>query len=227
MALAPDIEAALAPASLDHPQVRARIARRLARLPRGPQVRVSKLILKRIGQITLEERELRAELKALIEAHCPALLDEHGCGPITAAIIIAHTAGAKRFPTDSCFARHAGIAPTPPTPATPNATVYTAAATDNSTARSTSSRSPAPAPTPPPRPTSPANTPKAKAKPKRSAASNATSPANLAPALRHPTPSTTDPTAAATVQNTHQHHHRHRPRRHAMRKPNPQIAISP
>ena len=59
------------------------------------------------------ERELRAELTALIEAHCPALLAEHGCGPITAAIIIGHTAGAKRFPTDVRFARHAGIAPIP------------------------------------------------------------------------------------------------------------------
>ena len=111
--LAPDLEAKLAPASLDHPQVRERVARRLARLPRGPQVRVAKLILKRIGQITVEERELRAEIKALIEAHCPALLAEHGCGPITAAIIIGHTAGAQRFPTDACFARHAGTAPIP------------------------------------------------------------------------------------------------------------------
>jgi transposase len=111
--LAPDIEAGLAPASLDHPQVRSRVARRLARLPHGPQLRVSKLILKRIGQITVEERELRSELKALIEAHCPALLAEHGCGPITAAIIIGHTAGAKRFPTDARSARHAGIAPDP------------------------------------------------------------------------------------------------------------------
>ena len=101
------------PASLDHPQVRERVARRLARLPRGPQVRVAKLILKRIGQITIEERELRAEIKALIEAHCPALLAEHGCGPVTAAIIIGHTAGAQRFPTDACFARHAGTAPIP------------------------------------------------------------------------------------------------------------------
>ena len=32
---------------------------------------------------------------------------------MTAAIIIGHTAGAKRFPTDACFARHAGIAPIP------------------------------------------------------------------------------------------------------------------
>jgi transposase len=111
--LAPDLEASLAPASLDHPQVRAKIARRLARLPRSPQVRVAKLILKRIGQITVEERELRAEIKQLIEAHCPALLAEHGCGPVTAAIIIGQTAGAKRFPTDARFARHAGTAPIP------------------------------------------------------------------------------------------------------------------
>jgi len=111
--LAPDLEASLAPASFDHPQVRARVARRLARLPRSPQLRVAKLIVKRIGQITVEERELRAELKKLIETHCPALLAEHGCGPITAAIIIGHTAGAKRFATDARFARHAGIAPIP------------------------------------------------------------------------------------------------------------------
>jgi transposase len=111
--LAPDVEAGLAPASLNHPQVRARVARRLARLPRTPQVRVAKLILKRIGQITVEERALRAEIKQLIEAHCPALLDEHGCGPITAAIIIGHTAGAQRFATDARFARHAGTAPIP------------------------------------------------------------------------------------------------------------------
>ena len=41
------------------------------------------------------------------------MLAEHGCGTVTAAIIIGHTAGAKRFPTDACFARHAGTAPIP------------------------------------------------------------------------------------------------------------------
>jgi transposase len=49
----------------------------------------------------------------LIAAHSPQLLDEHGCGIVTAAIIVGHTAGAKRFPTDACFARHAGTAPIP------------------------------------------------------------------------------------------------------------------
>jgi transposase len=58
-------------------------------------------------------RELEAELTELIEHHCPQLLREHGRGTITAAILIGHTAGAKRFPNDAAFARHAGTAPIP------------------------------------------------------------------------------------------------------------------
>src|SRR5581483_9943769 len=67
----------------------------------------------RICDIYREETALLAEIKMLIEAHCPQLLDQRGCGTVTAAIIIGHTAGAQRFPTDACFARHAGTAPIP------------------------------------------------------------------------------------------------------------------
>jgi transposase len=111
--IAPELEAQVRPQGLIGPRVRAKVARGLARLPRSPQVRVARAILKRICEIYREECELLAELKALIEAHCPQLLAEHGCGTVTAAIIIGHTAGAKRFPTDACFARHAGTAPIP------------------------------------------------------------------------------------------------------------------
>jgi len=52
-------------------------------------------------------------MKTLIEAHCPQLLAEHGCGTVTAAIIIGHTAGAQRFTSDAKFARHAGTVPIP------------------------------------------------------------------------------------------------------------------
>jgi len=111
--IAPELEAQVRPQGLVGPRIRAMVGRGLARLPRSPRVRVAKAILKRINEIYREEGELLAEIKVLIEAHCPALLDEHGCGPVTAAIIIGHTAGAKRFPTDACFARHAGTAPIP------------------------------------------------------------------------------------------------------------------
>jgi transposase len=111
--IAPEIEAQIRPAGLEGPRIRARLTRQLGRLPNSPQLRVAKAILKRICEIYREEGELLAELKALIEAHSPRLLAERGCGPVTAAIIIGHTAGAKRFPTDACFARHAGTAPIP------------------------------------------------------------------------------------------------------------------
>ena len=111
--IAPELEAQVRPAGLIGPRIRAKVTRGIARLPRSPQARVAKLIHKRICDIYREETELLAELKTLIEAHCPQLLEEHGCGTVTAAIIIGHTAGAKRFPTDACFARHAGTAPIP------------------------------------------------------------------------------------------------------------------
>jgi len=71
------------------------------------------LATRKAKEYGVDAERWQQEAQALIEAHCPALLDEHGCGPITAAIHIGHTAGAKRFPTDGCFARHAGTAPIP------------------------------------------------------------------------------------------------------------------
>ena len=111
--LAPDLEAQLFPASLKGPRVCARLTRQLARLPRSPRLRVARQLLKRISEIGREERQLETELTGLIDAHAPELAAEPGCGTVTAAIIIGHTAGAKRFPTDGHFARHAGTAPVP------------------------------------------------------------------------------------------------------------------
>jgi transposase len=111
--IAPELEAQIRPQGMIGPRIRAKVTRGLAKLPRTPQARVAKAIHKRICDIYREEGALLTELKALIEAHCPELLAQHGCGTVTAAIIIGHTAGAKRFPTDACFARHAGVAPIP------------------------------------------------------------------------------------------------------------------
>ncbi len=111
--IAPELEAQVRPQGLIGPRIRAKVARGIARLPRTPQARVAKAILKRINEIYREQGELLAEINVLIEAQCPQLLAEHGCGTVTAAIIIGHTAGTKRFPTDACFARHAGTAPIP------------------------------------------------------------------------------------------------------------------
>ena len=111
--LAPELEAQLPPSALDGPRTRAKLARQLARLEPSTRLRLAKTILKRIGELYREERELYQELRTLTSQHAPQLLAEHGCGPITAAIIIGHTAGAERFRNDGCFARHAGTAPIP------------------------------------------------------------------------------------------------------------------
>jgi transposase len=113
VSIAPELEEQIRPAALNGPQVRARLSRQLAKLPRTPQLRVAKAMLKRIAEISREELELRAELTTLITAHAPQLLQQPGCGTITAAIIIGHTAGAQRFRNDACFARHTGTAPIP------------------------------------------------------------------------------------------------------------------
>ncbi len=111
--IAPDLEAQLAQAALKGPRVCARLTRQLARLPQSARLKVAKRQLRRITEIGREERELLAELTELIDAHAPQLLAQPGCGTVTAAIIIGHTAGAARFPTDGHFARHAGTAPVP------------------------------------------------------------------------------------------------------------------
>ena len=49
----------------------------------------------------------------LVKAQAPQLLELQGCGALTAAKLIAETAGAKRFASDAKFARLAGVAPIP------------------------------------------------------------------------------------------------------------------
>ena len=70
--IAPDIEAELASRVSEDPQTSRALSRQLARLPRSPQLRVARRLLTRITEIGREERELLAELKVLIQAHCPA-----------------------------------------------------------------------------------------------------------------------------------------------------------
>jgi transposase len=111
--IAPELEAQLGPAALKGPRVRARLARQLGQLPRTPQQRVAKALLRRINEISREQRDLFCELTALIQAHTPQLLEQPSVGTVTAAVIIGRTAGAQRFRSEACFARHAGTAPIP------------------------------------------------------------------------------------------------------------------
>jgi transposase len=111
--IAPQLEAQLGPEALKGPRVRARLARQLGQLPASPELRVAKQQLRRVNEISKEQKELFDELTVLLQAHSPELLKQQSIGTVTAAVIIGRTAGAKRFRSESCFARHTGTAPVP------------------------------------------------------------------------------------------------------------------
>lgn len=111
--LDPALEAKIPSRKLDYPGQLQRITRRLRALPQTARVRIAREQAKRIEVLTREAEALKRELRDLIRAYRPELLEETGCGPLTAAILIGQTAGAERSPTDAHFARMAGVAPIP------------------------------------------------------------------------------------------------------------------
>jgi transposase len=91
----------------------ARLGRWLARQPQRARVRVARRLLTQIRAQTREIRALERELAGLVAEYRPELLELAGCGPLSAAKLIAEIAGAERFKTDAQFARAAGVAPIP------------------------------------------------------------------------------------------------------------------
>ena len=90
-----------------------RIARKLARAERGTRVEIARELLIEIRRRTRRASELEREIDALVKAKAPELLGLEGCGTLTAAKLIAETAGAGRLASDAKFARLAGVAPIP------------------------------------------------------------------------------------------------------------------
>jgi transposase len=56
---------------------------------------------------------LEKRIRERVRKSAPHLLAVPGCGPLSAAKIVAETAGVARFPTEAAFARFAGVAPSP------------------------------------------------------------------------------------------------------------------
>jgi transposase len=111
--LCPDLEAKIPQRKLDSGVMLDRIARRLRREERTARARVALELVASIRVISRQANEIERELRSLIMAYRPGLLAEQGLGVLTAATLIARTAGAERFPTDAHFARQAGVAPIP------------------------------------------------------------------------------------------------------------------
>src|SRR4029077_6910348 len=90
-----------------------RVSRKLARAEQSARVRVSREVVRAIRDRTRRATELEREIAAMVEAQTPQLLELPGCGALSAAKLLAETAGASRFATDAKLARLAGVAPVP------------------------------------------------------------------------------------------------------------------
>ena len=98
---------------LDREKWLGRLAGRLARREQDARTRIARDELRRIRELTRTIRALENEVARLVDAVCPQLLQEVGCGPLTAAKLVGEIAGADRFPSDAHLARAAGVAPIP------------------------------------------------------------------------------------------------------------------
>ena len=111
--LCPELEASLKRKALNQTRTLDRVERQLRKLPTGARVRIAREQISDLRGLNGGIERLAAELAELVTAHRPRLLAEHGCGALTAAILIGHTAGNERFRSEAAFALQTGTAPIP------------------------------------------------------------------------------------------------------------------
>jgi transposase len=79
----------------------------------GTVARIAGELVTRCRELTVRVNELQREIASLVEALAPTLLALPGCGPLSAAKIVAETADITRFRSRDAYARHNGTAPLP------------------------------------------------------------------------------------------------------------------
>jgi transposase len=108
--LDPDLERA--PRRLPGPSLD-QIAAWLAGTPSSVQIAICQELTAKIQTLTIRIDQLGRDLRTRVAQLAPNLLSLPGCGVLTAAKLIAETAGVARFRSEACFAMHAGVAPIP------------------------------------------------------------------------------------------------------------------
>lgn len=101
------------PRSLTRSRHVERVGRFLARREQTAQVRVARLLVRRLRELNREIEQLEKELEALVARESPQLLSLFGVGAISAAWILAEVAGVERFGSEAKLAMNAGVAPIP------------------------------------------------------------------------------------------------------------------
>jgi transposase len=90
-----------------------RVLRKLSRCEQSARVRIARELVRVIRERTRRAGELEREIAGLVSIRASELIALPGCGTLTAAKIIAETAGVQRFASDAKLARLAGVAPIP------------------------------------------------------------------------------------------------------------------
>jgi transposase len=88
-----------------------RLGRRLRRYGGELRARLCRELVRRARELLRQQRSLERELEALVKEHAAPLLEMPGCGPLTAAKLVAEVAGIERFKSDAQLAMLAGVAP--------------------------------------------------------------------------------------------------------------------
>src|SRR5215211_6235605 len=88
-----------------------RVSRWLARQEQELQVRLARDLVVSCRSLDRTIAELDHELERRTAELSPALLELPGCGPITAAKLLAEIGPIGRFQSDAQLARHSGVAP--------------------------------------------------------------------------------------------------------------------
>jgi transposase len=95
------------------------VAARLAGMT-GMVARIAADLAARISALTADINALAREITARVQVLAPSLLALPGVAALTAAKIVAETAGAGRFRSKDAYARHNGTAPLPAWSGNPN-----------------------------------------------------------------------------------------------------------
>jgi transposase len=85
----------------------------LAGTPWSVQVAICQELTAAIAALTVRIDQLDHDLRTRVAELAPNLLSLPGCGVLTAAKLLAETAGVARFRSEACVAMHAGVAPIP------------------------------------------------------------------------------------------------------------------
>src|SRR5699024_2200903 len=107
-----DPEVDPAPRALTHRPAQERV-RELVEASEGIVAEIAGMVLADLERLCSSISELDARLRAMVQDLEPELLEIPGCAGLSAARVLAETAGIKRFATESKFAMFAGCAPFP------------------------------------------------------------------------------------------------------------------